>query len=153
RPGRRSCGGGNRPVRFSFAAGCTNNKSACRSGAIDSRYHRVPSYHIRRTFQLCVATRRVFCAYSGQKKRGSYESMADHSPDAQRLLASAYRGLFLFSLLVVCAFNFADRAIFAVLAQTIRVDLRLTDFQLGLLQGVAFAAFYAIMGIPFGRLA
>lgn len=79
--------------------------------------------------------------------------MADHSPEERRLLSPGYRGLFLFSLLVLCAFNFADRAIFAVLAQTIRVDLKLTDFQLGLLQGLAFATLYAIMGIPFGRLA
>jgi MFS family permease len=80
--------------------------------------------------------------------------MADQtSPEEQRLLSTGYRSLFLFSLFVVCAFNFADRAIFAVLARTIAIDLKLTDFELGLLQGLAFAALYAFCGIPFGRLA
>lgn len=79
--------------------------------------------------------------------------MTDHTPEEQRLLGSTYRALFLFSLFLVCAFNFADRAVFAVLAQTIKGDLKLTDFELGLLQGLAFAALYAVGGIPFGRLA
>ncbi len=78
--------------------------------------------------------------------------MSDHTPEEQRLLGTTYRGLFLFSLFLICAFNFADRAIFAVLAQSIRVDLKLTDFDLGLLQ-VSFGLLYAGMGIPFGRLA
>ena len=79
--------------------------------------------------------------------------MADHSPEEQKLLGPGYRGLFLFSMFVLCAFNFADRAIFSVLAQSIRVDLELTDFDLGLLQGFSFALLYAGLGIPFGRLA
>lgn len=79
--------------------------------------------------------------------------MADHTPQEQRLLGPGYRALFLFAMFVVCAFNFADRAIFAVLAQTIKVDLKLTDFELGLLQGFSFALLYAGLGIPFGRLA
>ena len=79
--------------------------------------------------------------------------MADQTPEEKRLLSPTYRALFLFSMFVVCAFNFADRAIFAVLAQTIRVDLKLTDFDLGLLQGFSFALLYAGLGIPFGRLA
>ncbi len=57
--------------------------------------------------------------------------MSDHTPEEQRLLGPTYRAIFLFSLFFVCAFNFADRAIFAVLAQSIRVDLKLTDFAPG----------------------
>ncbi|MEJ0039321.1 MAG: MFS transporter [Gammaproteobacteria bacterium] len=79
--------------------------------------------------------------------------MTDRTPEEQRLLGPGYRALFLFSMFLVCAFNFADRAIFAVLAQTIRVDLKLTDFDLGMLQGFSFALLYAGLGIPFGRLA
>ena len=79
--------------------------------------------------------------------------MSQYTPDEQRLLGSGYRGLFLFSMFLVCCFNFADRAVFAVLAQTIKVDLKLTDFDLGMLQGLAFALLYAGLGIPFGRLA
>src|SRR6185369_1600906 len=67
----------------------------------------------------------------GQKKRGSNENMADHSPEERRLLGPGYRGLFLFSMFLLCAFNFADRAIFSVLAQSIKIDLELTDSDLG----------------------
>lgn len=56
--------------------------------------------------------------------------------------------LFLASLL-----NFADRAVFSALAQTIKADLRLSDLQLGLLQGLVFALLYALAGLPIGRLA
>jgi MFS family permease len=78
--------------------------------------------------------------------------MSEHTPEEQRLLGPTYRAVFLFSMFLICAFNFADRAIFAVLAQSIRVDLKLTDFDLGLLQ-VSFGVLYAGMGIPLGRLA
>jgi predicted MFS family arabinose efflux permease len=40
-----------------------------------------------------------------------------------------------------------------VLSQTIKVDLKLKDLQMGLLQGVSFALVYALFGIPFGWLA
>lgn len=78
--------------------------------------------------------------------------MSDHTPEERRLLGPTYRAVLLLCLFIVCAFNFADRAIFAVLAQSIRVDLKLTDFDLGLVQ-VSFGLLYAGMGIPFGRLA
>jgi predicted MFS family arabinose efflux permease len=75
-----------------------------------------------------------------------------YTPAERRLLSPGYRGLFLFSMFLICCFNFADRAVMAVLAQTIKVDLKLTDLQMGLLQGVSFALVYALFGIPFGRL-
>jgi MFS family permease len=56
-------------------------------------------------------------------------------------------------MFLVCFFNFADRAVFSVLAQTIKADLGLTDLQLGLLQGLAFALLYAAFGLPIGLLA
>ena len=84
---------------------------------------------------------------------GTHQNMSDRTPEEQRLLTPAYRGLFLFCMFILCAFNFADRAIFSVLARSIAIDLKLTDFQLGMLQGLCFAALYALFGIPFGRLA
>jgi MFS family permease len=54
---------------------------------------------------------------------------------------------------LVATFNFADRAVFAVLAQQIKIDLSLSDFQLGILQGLAFSLLYAFLGLPIGRLA
>ncbi len=56
-------------------------------------------------------------------------------------------------LLVILAFNLLDRMALGVLLQDIKVDLSLSDTQLGLLTGIAFALFYSVMGIPIGRWA
>lgn len=56
-------------------------------------------------------------------------------------------------LVLVYTFNFIDRTIVATLGQAIKVDLKITDAQLGLLQGLAFAIFYTTLGIPLARLA
>ena len=69
------------------------------------------------------------------------------------LLSAAYRRVFVAVLFLVCLFNFADRAAFAVLSQPIKTDLHLSDLQLGLLQGLSFALLYALLGLPIGRLA
>jgi predicted MFS family arabinose efflux permease len=55
-------------------------------------------------------------------------------------------------LVLVYTFNFIDRTIIATLGQAIKVDLRITDAQLGLLQGFAFAIFYTLLGVPLARL-
>lgn len=69
------------------------------------------------------------------------------------MYSRGYRALFLTALFLVCTFNFADRSVFAVLAQTIKPELHLTDLDLGILQGFSFALLYAVMGLPIGRLA
>jgi MFS family permease len=56
-------------------------------------------------------------------------------------------------LVVVYVFNFVDRQIISILAERIRADLGVSDAQLGFLYGTAFAVFYALFGIPLGRLA
>ena len=56
-------------------------------------------------------------------------------------------------LFLVGMFNFLDRQIFSILAEDIKADLSLSDGELGFLFGTAFAVFYAIFGIPMGRLA
>jgi MFS family permease len=50
-------------------------------------------------------------------------------------------------------FSFVDRAIILYLVSPIRADLQINDFQFSLIQGLAFTAFYATMGIPLGRMA
>ena len=60
---------------------------------------------------------------------------------------TAYKNYFLIVLLVTLAFNFADRGVLALVMQDIKQDLDLTDSQLGLLSGIAFALFYSIMEI------
>jgi hypothetical protein len=59
----------------------------------------------------------------------------------------------LFALMLFYTSSFVDRAILNILAQAIKEDLNLTDAQLGILGGIAFAALYAILGIPIARLA
>ena len=56
-------------------------------------------------------------------------------------------------LVVVYALNFIDRQIISVLALDLKRDLNLTDADLGFLYGTAFGVFYAVFGIPLGRLA
>ena len=56
-------------------------------------------------------------------------------------------------LTVVYAFNFIDRQLLAILQESIKADLALTDGQLGLLAGFAFAVFYGTAGIPIARYA
>jgi predicted MFS family arabinose efflux permease len=56
-------------------------------------------------------------------------------------------------LLVVYVFNFIDRQILSILMEPIREELDLSDTQLGFLSGIAFALFYATLGIPIARLA
>ena len=56
-------------------------------------------------------------------------------------------------LFLVYLFNFVDRQILSILANDIKADLGLDDAQLGFLYGTAFAIFYALFGIPLGRLA
>jgi len=73
--------------------------------------------------------------------------------NSRDLLSSRYRGVFVAILLTVCLFNFADRAVFAVLGQTIKRELALSDTQYGLLAGPSFAFLYAIAGYPIARLA
>ncbi len=56
-------------------------------------------------------------------------------------------------LVMVYVFNFVDRQILAILAESIKTDLGLSDTQIGALSGVAFGIFYATLGIPIARLA
>jgi MFS family permease len=68
-------------------------------------------------------------------------------------VGGAYARYVLFVLVLVYAINFIDRQILAILAEDIKRDLKLSDADLGFLYGTAFAVFYALFGIPLGRLA
>jgi predicted MFS family arabinose efflux permease len=56
-------------------------------------------------------------------------------------------------LTIVYSFNFIDRQLLAILQESIKADLELSDGQLGLLTGFAFAVFYVTAGIPIARWA
>lgn len=59
----------------------------------------------------------------------------------------------LVTLLVVYIFNFLDRQIVNILAEPIAQDLSLSDTQVGLMTGLAFAVFYTFIGLPLARYA
>ena len=56
-------------------------------------------------------------------------------------------------LTVVYSFNFIDRQLLSILQESIKADLSLSDSQLGLLTGFAFAVFYVTAGLPIARWA
>ncbi|WP_375397767.1 spinster family MFS transporter [uncultured Sphingomonas sp.] len=66
---------------------------------------------------------------------------------------SGYRGLVLAMLLLVYSFNFLDRQILGILAPAIKLDLHLSNTQLGLLGGTAFALLYSTLGVPLALIA
>ena len=55
--------------------------------------------------------------------------------------------------LLVYIVNFVDRQIFSILIEPIKQEIELSDTQLGLLGGIAFALFYTFAGIPIARWA
>ncbi len=78
--------------------------------------------------------------------------MSATNPMDEKLLHGS-RAYTLFILVVVYTFNFIDRQIVGILAVPIKADLGLTDTQLGLMGGLAFALFYTGLGIPVAMLA
>lgn len=57
----------------------------------------------------------------------------------------------LFCLMAILSYT--DRQILGLLVDPIRADLRISDTQIGVLQGIAFAIVYSFAGLPLGRLA
>ena len=74
-------------------------------------------------------------------------------PEVAATLALKRRGLTLFLLTAAYFFSYMDRSIVAILQELIRHDLKLSDTQLALVGGLAFALFYAFLGIPVAWLA
>lgn len=63
------------------------------------------------------------------------------------------RNYVLVILTLVYTFNFIDRQLLSILQEAIKAELLLSDSQLGLLTGFAFAMFYVTAGVPIARLA
>jgi len=79
--------------------------------------------------------------------------MASAPEAAARPRVGAYAWYALFVLVLVYIINFVDRQILSILVGDIKRDLGVSDAQIGFLYGTAFAVFYALFGIPLGRLA
>lgn len=67
--------------------------------------------------------------------------------------SKSYRAYALGALFVVYTFNFIDRVLVGILQEAIGADLGVSDFQLGLLGGPAFAILYTLTGLPIARAA
>lgn len=66
---------------------------------------------------------------------------------------TAYRIYVLVLLMVIYAFNFLDRQVVTIIAPYLKEDMGVSDAQIGLLFGTAFALFYAVFGLPLAKLA
>ncbi|MCF8470971.1 MAG: MFS transporter [Parvibaculum sp.] len=55
-------------------------------------------------------------------------------------------------LVIAYTFSFIDRQILSLLVGPMKRDLDITDTQMSLLQGFAFAIFYCVAGLPLGRM-
>jgi predicted MFS family arabinose efflux permease len=69
------------------------------------------------------------------------------------LKTDRYKKYLLALMAIILACNYVDRLALSLVLQDIKVDFNLSDPQLGLLTGIAFALFYSIMGIPIARWA
>lgn len=72
---------------------------------------------------------------------------------AVRPVSAGYRGYAMGLLLLIYVMNFVDRQVINILAEPIKRELGLLDWQLGAMSGLAFALFYTVLGLPIARLA
>src|SRR5689334_396152 len=70
-----------------------------------------------------------------------------------KLKSSRYKSYFLFIFVTMTGFAYMDRVLMNTLGQAIKVDLDLSDTQLGMLGGLSIAVFYALFALPSARLA
>lgn len=68
-------------------------------------------------------------------------------------VSNGYRRYALWILLIIYTLNFLDRQVVNILAEPIKQELGLADWQLGMMTGLAFAIFYTVLGIPIARIA
>ncbi len=68
-------------------------------------------------------------------------------------VSDGYRRYAMTVLLIIYILNFVDRQVINILAEPIKNELGLMDWQLGMLTGLAFAVLYTLLGLPIARLA
>ena len=79
--------------------------------------------------------------------------MSEATGAAAPTVSHGYRRYALWVLLIIYTLNFLDRQIVTILAEPIKQDLGLKDWQIGMMTGLAFAVFYTVLGIPIARYA
>jgi MFS family permease len=83
----------------------------------------------------------------------STQSARTNQPSDQAKTSLAYAWYVVIILTALYMLSFVDRTILSLLVGSIKRDLGISDTRIGLLQGLSFALFYTIMGLPLGRLA
>lgn len=83
------------------------------------------------------------------RSNGVHVMHPDHAPGTH---SPAYSWTVVALLMVAYVVSFIDRQIMALLIEPIRADLGINDTQFGILHGVAFSLFYAVLGIPIATL-
>lgn len=87
--------------------------------------------------------------HQGRRRRGG--KVQQVNSDVSRSTFNVRQANFaLVVFLLAYILSFVDRQILGLMVDPIRRDLGLSDLQIGMLQGVAFALLYAIAGVPFG---
>ena len=83
------------------------------------------------------------------------EALVDESEAhvARPPVSAAYRRFALWLLLLIYVVNFLDRQVINILAEPIKIELHLLDWQVGLLSGFAFGMVYTFLGFPLARAA
>ena len=76
------------------------------------------------------------------------EQIEHEATATTEIITPQYRRYAMLLLVLVFTSSHVDRQILAILLQPIKLELQLTDTQLGFLSGVAFAIFYAMLGVP-----
>jgi MFS family permease len=74
-------------------------------------------------------------------------------PASAPVVSAGYRRYAMGLLLVIYILNFLDRQVINILAEPIKNELGLLDWQIGAMSGFAFAIFYTLLGLPIARLA
>ena len=72
---------------------------------------------------------------------------------SDRVKGESYKYYLLVVLTLVGVVSTFERFVFALALEPIKVDLQLSDTQLGFMTGIAFALFYGVAGIPIARWA
>lgn len=84
---------------------------------------------------------------------GADMPVATAAQDTTTVFTAGYRRYAMFMLLTIYILNFVDRQVINILAEPIKKELGLLDWQLGMMSGLAFALFYTFLGLPIARLA
>lgn len=66
---------------------------------------------------------------------------------------NAYKSYLLIFLTVILAFSYIDRNVLSVVQEAIKLDLHLSDTEVGAINGIGYAVFFSLMGIPIARWA